>query len=288
MRGGLLVEQEGEFVAVRPDDGGAVGAFAVAGPGEFHGEIGLHAGLVFEAEFLGIVGNAAVGEAREGGDAGQEFAAGGDELVAEGDEFLGKTVEQGGVRSALFQQGIARAEGVSVALEEGQVGGLGLGEEQVEEAAAGAGGAFDKLQIFGAKHDGAQGAEVVGEAADGLGVQGDFPLGSGPIHFDFVRGVAHHGRADEVAFGRMADHLRTADAAKGTQGGEEVDGFEDVGFALGVVAQQEVEAGAEIRIEPRVIAEIAESQVGQMHGWRLARCGRKGERESGGGKQVPN
>jgi hypothetical protein len=63
----------------------------------------------------------------------------------------------------------------------------------------------------------------------------------------------------------VTNHLRAADAAKGTERGHEVDGFEDVGFALSVVAEQQVEAGRKIDVEPRVIAEVAKSEMGQMH-----------------------
>jgi hypothetical protein len=42
-------------------------------------------------------------------------------------------------------------------------------------------------------------------------------------------------------------------------------GFENVGLALGVVAQQQVEARRKVGVQPRVIAEVPESQMGQMH-----------------------
>ena len=77
--------------------------------------------------------------------------------------------------------------------------------------------------------------------------------------------LADHLAADEVALLPVPDHLRAAHAAKGAQGGDEVDGFEDIGLALGVVAQQQVEAGRKIRIQPRVIAEVPKAQMGQMH-----------------------
>ena len=67
----------------------------------------------------------------------------------------------------------------------------------------------------------------------------------------------------------MAHHLGAAHAAKGTQRGHEVDRFEDVRLALRVVAEQQVKAGLEIRIEPRVIAEVAKSQMGQMHSAKM-------------------
>ena len=74
-----------------------------------------------------------------------------------------------------------------------------------------------------------------------------------------------HFAADEVALLPVPDHLRAAHAAKRAQGGNEIDGFENIGLPLGVVAQQQVEARRKINIQPRVIAEIPKAQMGQMH-----------------------
>ena len=63
--------------------------------------------------------------------------------------------------------------------------------------------------------------------------------------------------ADEVALLPVPDHLRAADAAKGPQRGQQIDRLEHVGFALGVVAEQQVEPRRKIRVQPRVIAEVA-------------------------------
>ena len=264
--GGFFVLQELEVVAMGADEGGAEAAFAGAGLGEFDGEIVYDAGQIIKAEVLGIVGNAAVGEAGEGGEFGDEFAAGADEVVAEFDEFRGEAVEGGFVGLALFEDGVAGADAVQVALEEGQVAGLGLSEEEVEKAAAGAGGAFDELEVLGAEDNGAEGAEVFHEAFDGLAVEGEVAFAAGPVHFDFAFALADDFAADEVAFGAVPDHLGAADAAKGAEGGQEVDGFEDVGLTLGVVAEEDVESGREINVQPRVIAEVTETQMSQMHG----------------------
>jgi hypothetical protein len=78
-------------------------------------------------------------------------------------------------------------------------------------------------------------------------------------------GLGGNGRADEVAFPAVPDHLGAGDTAKGTEGGEQVNGFEDVGLALRVVPQEQVEAGRKIGVQPRVIAEVAEPQMNQMH-----------------------
>ena len=71
-----------------------------------------------------------------------------------------------------------------------------------------------------------------------------------------------------LIYGRLCtyeDYLRAAHAAKRAQGGHEIDGFENVGLALGVVAEEDVESGRKINVQPRVIAEVAETQMGPMH-----------------------
>lgn len=68
----------------------------------------------------------------------------------------------------------------------------------------------------------------------------------------------------------MPDHLRPADATKRAQCGHEINRFENVGLALGVVAEQEVESRRKVRIQPLVIAEVAKSQMRQMHARNLS------------------
>ena len=67
LRGGFFVEQQLQIVAVRPDQRGAIRPFAVARLREFDGEILFHARLVFDAQFLGVVGNAAIRQPRQRG-----------------------------------------------------------------------------------------------------------------------------------------------------------------------------------------------------------------------------
>ena len=47
-----------------------------------------------------------------------------------------------------------------------------MGEEEVDETAASAGGAFDEEDVVGTENDGAEDADEVGEFADGLGIDG--------------------------------------------------------------------------------------------------------------------
>ena len=81
--------------------------------------------------------------------------------------------------------------------------------------------------------------------------------------------------ADEIAFRAVPNHLCATDAAKGSQRGHEINRFENVGLALRVVAEQQMEAGRKIHVHPRVIAEVSESQMSQMHDRILATDGRR-------------
>jgi len=272
--GGFFVEEELELVAVRPDEGGAVGAFAGVGLGEFKGEIVFDAGLVFQAEILGIIGDAAAGEADKGRETGDELGPAADELVAGGDEFAGEAVKGGFIGGALLEEGVAGADGVHVALEQGKVAGIGLGEQKVEKAAARTAGALDEFEVLGAEDDGAERAQVAAEFFDGLGIEREVTFAGGPVHFDVVLAGADDAAAAEVAFLAVPDHLGAADAAEGAESGEKVDGLEDVGLALGVVAEEELEARGKVDVQPRVIAEVTKSEMGQMHGGKMAGGGR--------------
>jgi hypothetical protein len=95
------------------------------------------------------------------------------------------------------------------------------------------------------------------------------PLARRPIHLDLALALTDGCAAGEVAFLAVADHRRAADAPKRTQRGQEIDCFQDVGLALGVVTEKQVETGRKIRVQPRVVAEVAEAQVGQVHGGRM-------------------
>ena len=136
---------------------------------------------------------------------------------------------------------------------------MGLGEDEIDETAAAAGRAFDQEDVVGAKNDRAEDADEVGEFADGLGIDGELALALGPVDFDFVAGLGNDFGADEVAGLVVANHLGAADAAERSEGREEVNGFENVGFALGVVAEEKMEAGSELEVEARVIAEVAQA-----------------------------
>ena len=134
-----------------------------------------------------------------------------------------------------------------------------LRQQQVEEPPSRAGRAFDELQIFGAEHHGAQHAEIIGQPPHGTAVERQAAFSGGPVHLDVVFALPDTRSADEITFLPMPHHVRAADAAEGSQGGEEINGFEHVGLALRVVAEQQVESGREIHVEPRVIAEVTQT-----------------------------
>src|SRR5258705_11008080 len=132
-----------------------------------------------------------------------------------------------------------------------------LREQQIQETPPAASGAFDQLQIFGAKDHHSQDAQVIAQLAHRLAIETQAALLSRPIHFDFVLTLTDHPGADKVALLRVSDHLRSADASKRAHRREEINGFEDIGFSLRVVTKQQMKAGGKFCVESRVVAEIA-------------------------------
>ena len=102
-------------------------------------------------------------------------------------------------------------------------------------------------------------------------------LARGPIHFDLAFALRDHVAADKITFRAVPDHLRAADAAKGSQRGHEINRLENIRLALRIVAEQQMEARRKIGVQPRVIAEVSESQMGQMHAEKMTRANRGGE-----------
>ena len=84
-----------------------------------------------------------------------------------------------------------------------------------------------------------------------------------------MRCLSHGFAADKIARLPVTNHLRAADATEGAQRRHEVNRFKNVGFPLRIVAKNEVEARLEIHIQPRVVAEVAKSQLSQMHSKRM-------------------
>jgi hypothetical protein len=171
--------------------------------------------------------------------------------------------------AASFEQRVAGANGAHVTLEQRQIIGLRLREQQIEKPPTRARRALDQLQIFRAKDHRPQHAEVIREFFHRLAIQREFAFAHRPEHFDFVFALADDFSADKIAALFVPDHLRATDAAERAQGGHEINRFEDVRLALRVVAEQEMETGREIRVQPRVIAKIPEPQMSQMHAKKI-------------------
>ena len=279
--GGFVIQEQLHFVAVRADHGHAIGLLTRARLGEFEREVVLDAGLVFESEFLGVVGDAAIREPGQGREFGNQLAAQLDDFLAERNQLTGKTFQRHGIKGTLFQQCVARTERLRVTLQDRDVRRERLREQQVEETPTPARRAFHELQILGAEDDGAERAEIVREFFHGLAVQGNLSLGHGPIHFDFALALGHDVCADEVALLAVLNHLRAAHAAKRTERGEKVEGFEDVRLALRVVADEDVEARRERHVHPRIIAEVPETQLADVHPHLVPSFAREGKRGTG-------
>ena len=174
---------------------------------------------------------------------------------------VGELVGLGASLLDLFEEGVALGDDLVVAAEGAGVGAVDLREHDIEEAAAAGGGAFDELHVIGGEEDGGDGAEDIGGAlgdaveAEALGgddavrtlasddveLDGDIAGGAGGLGDDAGDGLGivalDDAPGDEVGVGRRA---------LGASGGEEEDGFEDVGLALGVGAEEEDGAGGEV------------------------------------------
>jgi len=63
----------------------------------------------------------------------------------------------------------------------------------------------------------------------------------------------------------VPDDLRVADATERAQRGQEVNGLEQVGFALRIAAEQHVKTRLERDVEPPEIPEVTQFELGQVH-----------------------
>ena len=69
----------------------------------------------------------------------------------------------------------------------------------------------------------------------------------------------------EISFLTVPNHLRAADSAERTKRREQINRFEDIRFPLCVISENDMEARRKIDVHPRVIAEVAKSQMRQVH-----------------------
>ena len=182
-----------------------------------------------------------------------------DELVAQLDDLSGETFQGGIINRLALEKCVAGAYGTGVTLKEGKVAGDGLGEEEIQKTSATAAGPFHKCQVFRTKGNGPKGAEVISEALDGLLVERESAFAGGPVDTDIMRAGADGATADKPTGLAMTHHGRAAHATKGAQGGQQMQCFENIGFPLGIAAEQEVETGFEVGIQPAVVPEIPQS-----------------------------
>lgn len=193
---------------------------------------------------------------REGG---HKVVPVGDELVAQLDDLSGETIKGGFINRLAFEKRVAGAHGTGVTLEQGKVAGDGLGEEEIQKTAATTASPFHKGQIFRAKGNGSKGAKVIGEALDWLLVECESAFAGGPVDTDIMRACADGAAAYEPSGLAMTHHGCAAYATKGAQGGEQMQCFQNIGFPLGIAAEQEVESRFEVGIQPGVVPEIPQS-----------------------------
>ena len=182
-----------------------------------------------------------------------------DELVAQLDDFSGETVESGFINRLALEKRVAGTNGTGVTLQQVKVAGDGLGEEEIQKTAAAPAGPFHKRQVFRAKGNGSKGAKVIGEALDWLLVDCESAFAGGPVDTDIMRACADGATAYEPSGLAMTHHGCAAHATKGAQGSEQMQCFQNIGFPLGIAAEQEVESGFEVGIQPGVVPEIPQS-----------------------------
>ena len=183
----------------------------------------------------------------------------GDELVAQLDDFSGETVESGFINRLALEKRVAGTHGTGVTLEQVKVAGDGLGEEEIQKTAAATAGSFHESEVFRAKGNGPKSAKVIGEAFDWLLVECESAFAGGPVDTDIMRACADGAAAYEPSGLAMTHHGCAAYTTKGAQGGKQMQCFQNIGFPLGIAAEQEVESRFEIGIQPGVVPEIPQS-----------------------------
>ena len=264
----------GEFavVAVRTGKGGlhdeVAGAvtFEEGGPGGGVGGGGLIGRVGERGGFGGVVGELGV----RGGDVGAERGDAGGAEGGEGSGGVGEGTFEGGEFSGgggAFEEGVTAGEGAVIRLERVEINGIGRGEGEVEPAAAGAGGAADEELILRGENDGGELTEVVDEAWDTFAVAGDF-FAAG-AEFDEDAGVAAALVGEFAGDGgfRLAvrDEGAVVGGAEGAEGEEKTGGFEEVGFSLGVGADEEMAVAGEREVGEGDVAEILKRDPAEAH-----------------------
>ncbi len=160
------------------------------------------------------------------------------------------------------------------------MGGIEREHEAVEEAAAVAGGAGEEAVHRGRQpdHPGmfGQGIGALWRAVDAhlpAGLAGD----QAGADADVADGPLHGGRDGEAAGSAVAGHVGEGGPAQAPSRSEQRQGFQQIGLAGAVVADEGDGAPAEDQGPVRVVAEIGEAEIGDedarravdRHGWPL-------------------
>ena len=197
-----------------------------------------------------------------------------------------------------MQQPIALFDHSIVALEGFQIEGIALGDEDVEVAAAAGRRPLHQFNILGAEQNGANNAHQVGGPfphpvdpdlflhgiAQAAGAAGRFRSGRCPRRRDHCAAapiwpvdalIAHINRHRRIARvqnaadqGRLpipgrrkVDQFPLVFGPERAGNRQQIDGFEQSGFALGVAAIQNCHAGRQFQLQPPKVAKVGQCQA---------------------------
>ena len=165
LRGGFFVEQQLQIVAVRPDERGAIRPFArraiapVPRRNPFSRSADIRCAIPPRRWKCGDTPAAPAAKISAPVRGAARMIS--SPSFTSSREKLSSAASSSG---ALLEQRVAGADGVHVTLEQRQIAGLRLREQQVEKPPPRARRALDQLQILRAKHHRAQHAEIIGRA----------------------------------------------------------------------------------------------------------------------------
>ena len=128
---------------------------------EFDNEVRLDGWLIDQSQLFLALSDATIRGDGQRAEAGQKRAPMLSDLAAGLDQFTCETLECDFLDCVLFQKSIARTQRLSVTLEQAEIRGLRLSQEQIKEPAPPARWSFDQLQIFGAKSNRPQNAQII-------------------------------------------------------------------------------------------------------------------------------
>ena len=127
--GWFSVQKQLHVVAVGAQESGAKDLFAGAVAGQLNGEISADRGLVNQFQSLSRPGQARAGFAGQRRDARPEVAPESHQFHSRLHQLAGEPFQGARVGRGQFEEGVAGAESGGVALEEGQIAGVGLGQQ---------------------------------------------------------------------------------------------------------------------------------------------------------------